>query len=309
MISIAKSQYGSQSNWLAKPTQVISALAVFSFVLCFSGLSIAQEQKIPASAQSTSEKPVNASDDFNRLVTQLVLDSIPHTFTEDKDWGGQKERFDGFKRTRYGLRVDFKTRKKLVNHGTWKKYDVSLRNPNEEFSVAVNNMRELTEGKIAFDIDFGAHLNVGGRQSKWVKGVQLYSLSATGHAKVRLRLGVDLEVTTDAKSFPPDLVFVPKIRSADISLDEFRIDRVGKAGGEFAQQASKQLRPLLEKKIADKERGLVKKLNAKISKKQDRLRLPIGDALDSKWSAAAKAFLPKEARQTIPTNPAESPKK
>lgn len=264
---------------------------------CFTGESIGQTKtetgktKAPLKQESTN-KPADASEDFNQLVTQLVLDGIPHTFTEDKDWGGQKERFDGFKRSRNGLRINVEARKKLVNHGTWKKYDISLRNPKSEFDIAINNMQELADDKISFDIDVGAHLNISGRQSKWVKGVQLYSLSAHGHAKLKLHLAIELITTTDTKSFPPDLVFVPTVTSANITLEEFRIDRVGKAGGEFAQQVSKQLRPVLESKIAAKEKGLVKKLNAKIAKKQDRLRLLFADALGSKWTAA-KAFLPK----------------
>lgn len=281
--------------------QTLKLAAPFFWCCCLSyctgGLfgqtAIEASDRLP-SLQESKNQPANASDDFNQLVTQLVLDGIPHTFTEAKDWGGQKERFDGFKRSRNGLRFNIETRKKLVNHGTWKKYDVSLRNPKSEFAVSINNMRELADDRIRFDIDVGAHLNVSGRQSKWVKGVQLYSLSARGHAKLKLHLAVELVTTTDAKSFPPDLVFTPTVKTADITLEEFRIDRVGKAGGEFAQQVSKKIRPILESKIAEKEKGLAKKLNAKIAKKQDRLRLPIADALGSKWSTAAKTFLTKQ---------------
>lgn len=284
----------------ARPMQKLVLVLCFS---CSANVLFAQTDT-EISSPPQVEKPSNASEDFNQLITQLVLDSIPHTFTEDKDWGLQKERFDGFRRSPTGFRINVEKRKKFVNHGTWKRYDVSLRNPKADFSVSINNMQELADDKISFDVDVGAHLNVGGRQSKWVKGIQLYSLSAHGHAKVKLHLAVEVETKADTKSFPPDLVFVPKIKSANIVLEEFRIDRVGKAGGEFAQQASKRLRPLLEEKIAAKEKGLVEKLNAKIAKKQDRLRLPISGVMDSKWSATVKAFLSKN---TSPPNSLTAP--
>ena len=211
----------------------------------------------------------------------------------------QDERFDGFKRERDGLKFKMTRRKKMVNHGLWQKYDVSLRNPEQKFSISVNNMRELPENVVGFNVDFTADLNVAGRQSKWVKGVQLYSLSAEGHAQVRLRLAVELEVKTDRKTFPPDLLFVPKVTSADVQLDEFRIDRVGKAGGEFAQQISRRVRPLLEEKIEDKEQGLVDKINKKIVAKQDRLRVPISKAVNSKWAKLSKDFLPGSLKDEV----------
>jgi hypothetical protein len=265
-----------------------AALALLS-VLIDSESSFAQ----PAMPQASTISADEASENFNRIITSLVLDSIPHTFTEDKDWGGQDERFDGFERRRDGLRVRFVPRKKLVNDGTWKKYSASLMNPTQEFSVEVDQLRKLPDRRLAFDVNFGAHLAIEGRQSKWVKGVQLYSLSAKGHAKVRLKLEVELEIKPDGNSFPPDLIFVPVVKSADVVLDEFRIDRVGKAGGEFAQQVSRKVQPILERKIEAKEKGLVEKINRKLAKKQDRLRLPVSKVLGSKWGKAAKEFLPK----------------
>ena len=243
--------------------------------------------------------PAKTDSDLDRLITKLVLESIPHTFTDTKKWGQQAERFDGFKRERNGLKLRVSKRKKMVNHGEWKKYSVSLRNAEEKFAIAVNDMRELPNNSVGFNVEFLADLNVSGRQSKWVKGVQLYSLSANGHAQVRLRLAVELEIKTDRKTFPPDLLFMPKVTSADVHLDEFRIDRVGKAGGEFAQQLSRHVRPLLDEKIEKKEQGLVDKINKKLAAKQDRLRVPISKAVDSKWGKLSEKFLPDSVKDAV----------
>ena len=243
--------------------------------------------------------PAKTDGDLDRLITKLVLESIPHTFTDTKKWGQQAERFDGFKRERDGLKLRVSKRTKMVNHGDWKKYSVSLRDAEEKFSIAVSDMRELPNNSVGFNVEFLADLDVSGRQSKWVKGVQLYSLSAKGHAQVRLRLAVELEVKTDRKTFPPDLLFVPKVTSADVHVDEFRIDRVGKAGGEFAQQLSRHVRPLLDEKIEKKEQGLVDKINKKLVAKQDRLRLPISKAVDSKWGKLSEKFLPDSIKEAV----------
>lgn len=229
----------------------------------------------------------------------MVRENIPHTFDETKDWGGQEERWDGIKIRREGFRIKTKRRKKLVNHGTWKKYSASLLNPNEEFAIQVKNMRETKEEKVAFDVHFQAHLKIDGRQSKWVKGVQLYSIGIDGHTKVRLVVSIELGVSMDVNQFPPDMVFTPVATGANLIVDEFRIDRIGKAGGELAQQVTKGVRKTLDKKIEEKQSKLVDKINKQIAKEQDKLRLSIADAMKSKWSKAAKSFVPKNVKEAI----------
>ena len=255
-----------------------------------------RQAPIPLEPEATS---ADAGSELDGLITKMVLDNIPHTFEETKDWGDQDERWNGLKVRRDGFKIRTKRRKKMVNHGTWKKYSATLVNPNEEFSITVKNMRETADEKVAFDVHFAAHLNIAGRQSKWVKGVQLYSISAKGHTKIRMVVGVELGVAMDVNNFPPDLVFVPVAKEANLEVDEFRIDRVSKAGGEFAQQVSKGVRKSLDQKIAEKEDKLVEKLNKEFAKNQSKLKLSIADALKSKWTKSAQAFMPATVRQAL----------
>jgi len=250
----------------------------------------------PSESESNS---ADAGAELDGLITKMVLDNIPHNFEETKDWGGQDERWDGLKVRREGFKIRTKRRKKMVNHGTWKKYSAQLVNPNEEFSITVKNMRETDDEKVAFDVHFSAHLNIDGRQSKWVKGVQLYSVSVQGHTKIKLVVGLELGVTMDINNFPPDLVFVPVAKEANLVVVEFRIDRISKAGGEFAQMVSKGARKSLDQKLAEKEDKLVEKLNKELVKNQSKLRLSIADALKSKWTKSAQAFMPASVREAL----------
>ena len=268
------------------------------------GVSILERGQ-PGSTVTPPARPINSSRpkkspeatsadagaDIDNLITKLVLENIPHTFEETKDWGGQDERWDGIEFRREGLRIETKRKKKEVNHGTWKKYSAQLLNPNEEFSVQLKNMRETPNEKMAFDVHFTAHLKIFGRQSKWVKGVQLYSLSARGHTKVRLVVSMEMGVDMDINRFPPDLVFNPIATDANLVVDEFRLDRVSKAGGEFAQQVSKGVRSSLDEKVAEKKDKLVQKINKQINKNKGKLRLSIADALKSKWTKSVQEAL------------------
>ncbi|MFK7767868.1 MAG: hypothetical protein AB8B55_11655 [Mariniblastus sp.] len=254
------------------------------------------EPKMPPAPSETS---ADAGEDIDKLLTRLVLENIPHDFEETKDWGGQSERWDGIKIWRENGRLETKRRKKKVNDGTWKKYSAELLNPNEEFAIQVKNMRETAEEKLAFDVHFQAHLKIDGRQSKWVKGVQLYSIGFEGHTKVRLVVSIELEVKMDVRGFPPDMVFVPRSTGADIVVDDFRLDRIGKAGGEFAQQVSRGIRKKLDEKVAQKKQKLVDKINKQFEKKQDEFRVSIADAMKSKWTSTAKVFLPKSVQEAL----------
>ena len=261
---------------------------VLSLLVSAEGLS----QESTAEVQPETALTRDAGEQVDQMVTQLVLDSIPHTYEETKDWGHQSERWDGIKFRREGLRIETKRRKKQVNHGTWKKYSARLLNPNKEFDIRLQNMREVGDDTVAFDLNFTAHLGLTARQSKWVKGVQLYSISAEGHARVRLTVAMELTFGTDLVNLPPDLILKPVARNADLTVDSFHIDRVSKLGGEFAQQVTRATRKILDDKIAEKEPKLIEKINRQLAKKQDRLRFSFSDVLESEWGKSFRPLLP-----------------
>ena len=188
----------------------------------------------PKSIQS-----ISSSKQLDQLVTHLVLENMPHSYTRNKDWGKQEQRWDGIEWRREGWKIETKRKKKLVNHGTWRKYSAELLDPANQFSVEVKNIRQTENKQLAFEIAFDSWLRLHARQSKWLKGVQLYSFSAEGKAKVRLRLSVEMDILLDPSRLPPDIVFRPAVSQANLQVDEFRIDRVSKLGGEFAQQVTR----------------------------------------------------------------------
>lgn len=249
-------------------------------------------------ASEASSKSFEHSEALDEILTKIVLDNMPHEYADDKKWGAQKKRWRGikFRRDSDDGRLETKRRYKMVNHGTWRKYAAQLIDPNQEFTVELKDMKSLPSGATEFDLHFGARLKLDARQSKWVNGVQLYSVSVDGHAKLQLQVTCEMKTTMDFANFPPDLVFAPTVTNANIEVDEFRIDRVSKAGGEFAQQTTRHVRKLLNEKIDEKEEKLVEKLNKQLTKKKDSLRLSVSEAIKSKWYKQAKPFLPDAAK-------------
>ncbi|QEG24268.1 hypothetical protein [Mariniblastus fucicola] len=269
------------------------SLTFVAVVLLVSSVAVAQD---PTGDASTSTHNDDA-EQLDEFLTKLALESMPVRYVEDKDWGKQSERWDGVKVSFRDGRLRTKRRKKKVNHGTWDRYEVALVDPDNWFSVQLDNFLETGEERVSFDIVVTAKVSVVARQAKWVKGVQLYSISANGSADVQLTVAVSLGSSMDLSKFPPDLIFDPRVDDATIVLENFRIDRVSKAGGEFAQQVTRIVKKKLDEKLDQKEDKLVQKLNAKIDKSRDRFTLSVHEAMKSKWATAAQKLVDTKAEQ------------
>lgn len=286
-----------------------TALSSLLIAVVWTGICEGQQQRFQTPVQysilertgasATTPDSVDASEKINQIVTRLALDAIPHNYTRDKDWGGQERRWDGIEWRRENGRLETKRKWKMVNHGTWKKYSATLIDPAQHFSIEIKNFHQAANQHLAFDVHFASHLRFDARQAKWVKGVQLYSVSAEGHGKVRLVVSCELAVDMDITKFPPHLIYRPTVKSADLIVDEFRIDRVSKLGGEFAQQVSRAVRKDLDEKIAEKELKLVQKINKQLDENQDDFRLSVSDSLKQKWAAEVKELLPAEVQEAF----------
>lgn len=264
----------------SRGSKCIACFAFLISVLLGSPVLLAMQTTVTAQEQSAPTEV----EQLDQFLTDLALENMPLEYTDEKDWGQQDERWDGVRVYLKDGKIRTKRRKKTVNHGTWKRYSASLLDPDEQFSVQLDNFKEVGDRSTAFDVIVSARIKIEGRQAKWVKGVQLYSISADGKADLRLTVSVELKSTLDITKFPPDLILEPSISEADIELIDFQIDRVSKAGGEFAQQLTKAVRKTVDKKIAASEQKLVTKMNAKIEANRDRLTLSAQEAMKSKWA-------------------------
>jgi len=250
-----------------------------------------------ATAPLLLEVPTASSDGrdatpLDHVITQLILESVPHTYTDDKDWGGQSQRFDGLEWRREGWKLETKRRWKMVNDGTWRRVTVSLVKPDETLTVQLREMRLLDDGRVGFEVAGRADMTWQARQSQWVKGTQLYSLSGEGTATVELVVSGVVVVARDDSAARPTLTFTPTVESADLELIEFRVDRVSKLGGEFAQQVTRLARGALEDKIADRESRLVTKLNGALARHADELRIELDDVIGHDWTRRVWDHLP-----------------
>jgi len=271
-----------------------AAIVLATAVLLLALPRICAAQPTASAAPATGEASPSAAPQesvgpskFDRLVTGIVLDNLPKEIVEDKDWGKSKRVWDGVRMEWVGSRLETERRWKTVNHGTWKKYEIRLIDPEQRFQVQVDNLQPLEGGRVGFDAQVDAALDVSGRIAQWERGVQLFSLGAEATAVVRLRIGCSMAMKLDPTRFPPDVRFQPQVESADLRLVHFRLRRISQASGPVIRELGSAVKDFAESKIADRRDQLVKRVNRQIEKHQDDLRLSIHDLLASKWGGLA----------------------
>jgi hypothetical protein len=236
---------------------------------------------------------------LNELITRFVKAEIPPTYSDNRKWNGQVRQYDGLKFRREGLKLETKRRWKMVNHGTWQKFSIGLVDPDKSIDVQVLNVKQKADGTINFDLQFQGHFWMQARQAKWVYDVQLYSISADAEANVTLTLNCDLNVDMDSRGTQRALVFSPKITHTTIAIDEFKVHRVSKLGGEFAQQVTKAMEDWIEEHRVEQEQKLVEKLNTQIEKKSGKLRLTVGKIVNNSFVQQFVPYLDKKIGQSF----------
>lgn len=286
---------------------------VVSFLILAIACWLANELPATQPAAISAEfKPVTSSDDhdastaaLNQWLTQLVLAELPHQYTDDRRWGQQQQVYAGFKFRRDQKRLETERVWKMVNHGRWQKYSVSLRDPLRQFSVAIPGVRQTAEGALVVEIDISAALNISARQSQWQRGVQLYSLSGEGWAQIDLH--VECELTTqlkrDAQADKKSrhlLSFQPRVLRAELNLREFHLDRISKVGGEVSQQLGRWIEDELRQKISEQSSELTVRLNKQIERNLDKLVVPLDEIWSGDWTTKLATPLPDQWRSWLP---------
>lgn len=231
------------------------------------------------------------------LITTVIRENLPDQYEARDGWGETKEIWAGVDIRREGWQIKTKRRKKAVNHGTWKLYRVRVVEPEKELHIDVQNVRELPNGRVEFDLAVDARLDVFARLAQWESGVQLISLSVNAEALTQFRVRCNLGLKLDPAKLPPDVLLDPRVDRADLRLVDFRVNRISQIGGPLARELGDQARDLLDRQIAKQNEKLPGKINRQIEKNRDHLRLSVQDLLTSRWGGLAAKQLGLDARQ------------
>ena len=251
-------------------------LAAMAAVACATVRAGAAEAPSAAAAQATGETPLA------RSLAGVIAGAIPSVYEKQKDWGKTKNITVGLRNEGHGLKLRLHRRKKAVNHGVWKHYQIRVVDPADALVVQLTELRPAGPGKMAFALHLEAAIDAWGRVKIYEYGVHLGAYEVVADARLRLDVAGEIALRLDAGTAA---AVVPEIRHAAIRFDDLQIRRVSNAHGPLVRELGDGVRHWLEDSYD--EAKLVGKLNRAIEKKQDRLRVQWSDVATSDWFAAA----------------------
>lgn len=243
-----------------------SALKAIAFLLAATG--IAKAVSGPSLSALTGITPEVVA----QLVTPLLAEAVPREFEGEKDWGKTKNITTGVRSEGNFFRFDIHSKKSEVNDGVWKKYRMTLIDPDKNLQLRIDNMHRLESGKYSLTLFVAAKVHGWARAVVYETGVHIISLETEGDTSIRL--WVDAEVgaeTVDSSTFIPGVQLTPVVTDAKLKFDDFKLTRISDVRGAVAKELGELLRKELQKKLSGPK--LVDRFNRALQKHPERLRL------------------------------------
>jgi hypothetical protein len=281
---------------MSPPALRIGLLAVI--VSLGSSLSLADAPSPPptiVSPTSTNPPSPNIEESLSAIVQQLVVDSLPRQFTDDKKWGKTTKVINGLKIEHDGDGLKIRKHTHEVNDGLWEDYRAELIDPGKELQIRVENVRSSGPSQTSLQLFLAARLRGEARLEQWKDGVKLLNINTEAECKVEARLDMDVRWHWQQGSLFGDLAVEPKVTGAELRLVDFDLQKVSKLQGWAARELGDGLKHTIARQLHREEPKLVEKLNSAIQKKQSKLHFSPDAAVTNGFSKLESLFHLDEA--------------
>jgi hypothetical protein len=224
-----------------------------------------------------------------QLVTPLIAEAVPREFEGKKDWGKTTTVVSGLHSEGNFFKFDIHRQTSEVNDGIWKKYRVTLIDPDKNLEIRIDNMHRLDSDRYALTLFVAAKVHGWARAVVYEHGVHVISLDAEGDTSIRLWIDAEVGVeTVESSTFIPGLELRPVVTDARLKFDDFKLTRISDVRGAIAKELGDLLRKELQKKLSGPK--LVERFNHSLQKHPERLRLSpdmlLGKSLPKKKAAS-----------------------
>lgn len=217
-----------------------------------------------ASIKSISPERVAS---FQRALEKAVFTALPTPLYEGSDhWGDKKKSVNGMKWT---PKPELQYADK--NHGTWRKYRVTLDQPAQDhLKLKVNDVKSLGNNSLSFQIKVDTDVQFDVEQQNWQSGIKVFGGSARGSVTVKMAITCKSKLSIEpGANFLPMIKYRLHVIDAKAGYDHLVFSHVPGLGGSAAKiignwtvDAVNQLKPSLERK-------LIEKLTEKLKKAAD----------------------------------------
>lgn len=222
------------------------------------------------------------SPELKAWLKTLIQQNLPPTYEDNRKWNKQREVFSGVHVKLDGLKLETHRNRKLVNAGTWTRYEIIFVEPEKNLQVDFTRLEVINNDTIAFESIIVTPLDIEGQLAEWARDVKLFSITAHADAKARLMLAGTVRFRLNVLKLPPDVTIVPNIERASVELLEYRLRKLSRIDGDAAKLLGKGMRGAIDDKIEDVNETLAAKINRQLEKRKEKLTFSAQDWLLSK---------------------------
>jgi hypothetical protein len=229
------------------------------------------------SAGATPEAAIDPAsrEALSVAVRGILAECLPEKFEIKDDWGDQKARFSQLKVHRDGFKLSFETRTKEVNHGLWKKVDVTPVEPDRQLAFKIVSAKNTGPQSFAFQLFASSPLRVDARIERWRTGVKMLNFSTEAQAQVEMVLDGTLSFDFSEIEGKHVLVLAPKATAVDLRLVDLDIQRISKAAGPLVRELGDLVDHPVDNFLDRYEGKITEKLNAAIAKRPEKFRVEL----------------------------------
>jgi hypothetical protein len=245
----------------------VRRVLVFGLLACAAGT-------LRGSSPETAVDPASR-EALSVAVRGILAECLPEKFEIKDDWGDQKARFSQLKIHRDGWKLDFEKKTKDVNHGLWKKVDITPIDPDKQLQFKVVEAKSTGPQSFGFQLFASSPLRVDARIERWRTGVKMFNLSTESTAQVEMILNGTLSFDFATIDGTHTLVLTPRATSVDLRLADLDIHRISKAAGPLVRELGDLVDHPVDNFLDRFEGKITEKLNAAIAKRPEKFRVKL----------------------------------
>jgi hypothetical protein len=256
--------------------------------------------------RSAADQPLAPPFDEEPLtdaIRQAIIAELKDKYQDDKHWGQTTQALRGMRLRGRGKSLHWEMRTKAVNDGLWKRYVVTVVEPDQQLHVGLDNVHLTDQGRLAFVLRLVARLRGEGHIEQWKLGVKLLGTSAQGDATVAATIDCDVGIQFEAGKVASDVLLDPHVTAIRLDLVDLDVRRIGRLGGKAAHELGDSFTSMVARQLKRREGKLVEKANASIAKNRDHLRLPVDKFVTTGWAKIQSLIPTSMAARETPAPP------
>jgi hypothetical protein len=209
---------------------------------------------------------------LQKALTATVQGALPSPLYQgDSHWGETKRTVNGVKWNGSGIVRKPEWQYGEKNHGTWRKYQLTLDEPSaEHLRIHLRDVVNAGNNTLTFALQLDADVHFDITQQNWKEGIKLFHGSVRGKVHFTLVLRCESKLVLEmGEGFLPVVKYRLRVVEANPRYTGLKVTHLAGVGGELAKKLGDWSHEVMQQWKPSVERKMIEKLTQKIMKAAD----------------------------------------